>query len=505
MSSIRSRLAAVAAATLIAALGAAALPADAAAIQRPATPATFVAVWRAADGGDTILLAGGDYGTFTGGRKPAPVTIAAQPGTVARMALDLRGARNITLDGLRLGEITIQDRSESITVRNSTIDGQTVLRTGTLANADILFDGNHHTAWDKCGSCGEGRVFLPEKTDQPSGITIQNSRFGPGGNSDGIQNGSNGTQILNNEFTGIRQIDGDDVHADSIQLYGSEETVIRGNYFHDVSVGIMCADGCDRELVEDNVFDVTGSPYAVTWLSDDSSIIRHNTFAGERTCDYDQRCGVLYLGNKDHDPVSRGTVVTDNILTRICVCDGEVGGLAQEDYNLLREGGRGEHDIRAAPIYVGGPRPDAYAGFALASGSPGSASASDGADRGARIDTARRGARIVSPVTLRSSLRGAVAMGRIMMRVRAPGAGRLRVRTTVRPGRRARRGPHARRSVRPRTVSLRVRRAGTRSVSVRLGRRLRGWLRRSHDARVTVRIRLGRDRWSAPVRLVLDD
>ena len=38
---------------------------------------------------------------------------------------------------------------------------------------------------------------------------------------------SNGTQILDNEFTGIHQID--DTHTDAIQLYGQSHTVVRGS------------------------------------------------------------------------------------------------------------------------------------------------------------------------------------------------------------------------------------------------------------------------------------
>ena len=183
-------------------------------------------------------------------------------------------------------------------------------------------------------------------------MTIRDSLF-EGGNSDGVQNGGRGVRILDNEFRNMHQIDGaDGVHADSIQLYGSAETVIRGNYFHHVAVGIMCADGCDHEVIEDNVFAVDGSPYAVQLLSDNGSVFRHNTMLDYGTCDYNQPCGVLYLGNKSQDPASRGTVLKDNILTRACVCSGSVSGLAEENHNLFtRHTGSGSADLRGTPTY----------------------------------------------------------------------------------------------------------------------------------------------------------
>jgi hypothetical protein len=481
------------------------IPACASAVERPATPATFASVFAASGAGDTIILGDGDYGTFTGALKPGMVTIRGRQGGQATMALAFEPASNITIDGLTLTEIAMADSAtKHIVVRNSTISGQTVLRTATLAESDILFDHNHHGAWDKCSSCGEGRVFLPERTIKPSGITIQNSIFGPGGNSDGIQNGSNGTRILNNEFTGIKQIDGDEVHADSIQLYGSQNTVIKGNWFHDVSVGVMCPDACDHEVVEDNVFAVNGSPYSMTLLSDDGSQIVHNTFLDYGLCDYSTPCGVLYLGNKSADPPSHGTVVRDNILTRICVCDGSVSGLGQEDFNLLRQGGTGAHDLRASPIFVGGKNPASVAGFALADGSAGTASASDGLDRGARLAAAGVPATAAPPpatpaaplstvrVKVLSRLATAIRTGTLRLSVQSSLAGSMRVATSMRPGRPKRgRRPVSRKVLRLKAVSLGPVRAGTRRVAVPLSRVVRRRLAQVRDARVSVRVTVG--------------
>ena len=109
------------------------------------------------------------------------------------------------------------------------------------------------------------------------------------------------------------------MHADAIQLYGSSHTVIRGNYMHDMPEVpfIMAADGADHELIEDNVVEGSsdGYPY-ITLFSDDSSIVRHNTFA-DGACAFNIRCGVLRLSNKDSDDLGRGTVIEDNILGKI--------------------------------------------------------------------------------------------------------------------------------------------------------------------------------------------
>ena len=99
------------------------------------------------------------------------------------------------------------------------------------------------------------------------------------------------------------------MHADAIQLYGSSHTVIRGNYMHDMPEVpfIMAADGTDHELIEDNVVEGSshGYPY-ITLFSDDSSIVRHNTFA-DGSCAFNLPCGILRLGAKDSDDPGHGT------------------------------------------------------------------------------------------------------------------------------------------------------------------------------------------------------
>jgi hypothetical protein len=363
------------------------LPSTASADQLSATPSTLGSVFASARGGDTIQLAAGDYGTFRGAQKSGVVTLVAQSGAAVTMDLDFDPASNITIDGVKITDATLADsRTKNIIVRNSDIPGQVTFRTDELANANILFERNVHRDWDKCGDCAEGRVSLPAGSSQPTGITIRNSEF-KGGLSDGIQTGSNGTQIINNTFHDFEPGSSDGVHADAIQLYGSENTVIRGNYFYDLNVPmLMAADGADHELIEDNVVhgDSDGYPF-VTLFSDDGSIVRHNTFA-DGPCAFNLRCGILRIGAKSGDPEGRGTVVEDNILGDIAV---EAGNLARRSHNLLADRGTsGASEIFGMPTYVGGANPATYAGHRLAPGSLGKGNASDGLDRGARIDGA---------------------------------------------------------------------------------------------------------------------
>ena len=348
----------------------AAPPSPSASCDLHATPSNFAAVFASANG-QTICLASANYGTFRGGVKSSMTTVKPEGGATVTMSLDFEPAANITVDGVKATGAYLNDsRTHDITVRNSVFDqAQVVMRTDSLpTNASILFDHNVHSNYVKCSSCYEGRVEVVGDHGS-NGITIQNSEF-YGGNSDGIQDASNGTRILNNEFHDIDQIDGPSgVHADSIQLYGSSNTVIRGNYVHDVSIGIMAADGADRETIENNVFKVTGSPYALNILSDRGSVIRHNTVWGGGTCAYKLRCGVLYLGNKPGDPVSRSTTVTDNILTRVCVCSGSpTRGLTQYHNLVAARAGIAPHDIHGSPTYKGGTSPATLAGFALTAG-----------------------------------------------------------------------------------------------------------------------------------------
>jgi len=287
---------------------------------RHASPATLARVLAAARGGETIELAGGDYGVFHGALKKRPVVLRAAPRASVRMAVEFNPAANITLDGIRISALLIADkRSHDLTVRNSRFDrSQAIIRTGDLSRAHIVLDHNVHAGFVKCAGCYEGRVQLAGRTQKPSGVTIRDSLF-TGGNSDGIQNGGNRVRIIGNTFSGIHQVDGTDgVHADAIQLYGSKGTVIQGNRMKQVATGIMAPDGADHEIIEGNVIATDGYPFAITLGGDRGSVLKHNRIPGG-ACHYGLRCGTVRIGVGNDGTPSRGTVVQDNVLGSVAV------------------------------------------------------------------------------------------------------------------------------------------------------------------------------------------
>lgn len=338
-----------------------------------------------------ICLSTGTY-SFSGNIRTGLVTIQPESGAAPVVDVTLNPASNITFDGIKVSEMFVDDsRTKNITLKNSTITGQITFRTGDLANANILLDHDVIRDFNATGSGGEGRIWLPENTNQPSGITIQYSEF-TGGMSDGIQNGSNGTVIQYNEFHDMVEGSSGGVHTDAIQLYGSKNTVIRGNYFHDVPDAIMAPDGTDHEIIEDNVFkganDAFGYPFAITLYSDDSSVVQHNTMA-DGSCTFNLRCGIIRIGNKGSCSFStecdqsHGTVIKDNIIGEISCCDAGANTGYTLTNNLIRSGST-TNNTAGSPNYSGGTAPSTWGGFALASGSPGKNSASDGTDVGAR-------------------------------------------------------------------------------------------------------------------------
>ncbi len=348
-----------------------------------ATPSTLDSVFSRAEANDTIELQSGDYGRFDGGMKSGRVTLRAADGANVTMELDFSPAANISVQGVRLDDVVIAAGSHDITIRDSDIPGQVIL--DDLTDSNVTLDNNVHRDWDKCSNCGEGRIFIPGDLSRPSGITISNSEF-VRGVSDGILNGSNGTRILNNYFHDLEEGTPNGVHTDAIQLYGSKNTVIRGNFFRDVPDAIMAPDGTDHEVIEDNVIsgDRGGYPYAVTIWSDDGSVIRHNTFA-DGACLFNLRCGIISIGSKSGQPAGRGTVIEDNIANDISVGDGQA--TASRSHNMLFGGSpRGTGEFRGKPAFVGGSAPTSRSGYALAPGSPGIGAASDGLDVGAIID-----------------------------------------------------------------------------------------------------------------------
>jgi hypothetical protein len=326
--------------------------------------------YAAASPGETVCLASGRYGTFYGGKKHGgPVAIRAQRGANVSMALDLDSTVNLRLEDLTITSARILGMSRNIKIAHSRFTGLTIVHADQMVNANIVFDHNTHANIDTCTSCFQGRLHIDGNTGQPSGVVVKNSVFS-GGNSDGVRADADGIKVLNNKFFGFR--DHDPFHTDPIQLYGGTHVTIRGNYFHsnDVSAQIMMADGGGHNVVENNVVSGGGYTWAITWFSDDSSIIRHNTFAVGQ-CDAGIRCGQINLGAKASDPAGHGTIIRDNVM----------GGISNHG-EAKTSGYRGDHNFTGSPTFRGPP--GTYSGYRLAARSPGTGRASNGGDPGIR-------------------------------------------------------------------------------------------------------------------------
>jgi hypothetical protein len=358
------------------------VPSMAAAAVLPAAPGNLASVFGSAQPGDIVSLAPGDYGSFSGGQKPGTVTILASPGVAATMSLSFTNASNIHLEGVTIKGGTIGGNSNHIAVVGSYFTDMTTVDASSMANAGIVFDrdtfdGINATSWSY-----EGRLSVRGNNNgAPVGVAVTNSHFGNGGCSDGVQivGGANGVQVgPGNEFSGLKQ-GSCTAHVDSIQLYGSKNTQIVGNYFHDDDTIIMAPDGGESEVIADNVMVGAGYVPAVQLGSHRGTQFVHNTVKSiEVTMDH-----------KSGASPSSGGVIRDNVFvngyTNATVA-GNCSGCTVS-YNLFSSNGNssGTASIIAAPAFVGGASPASYAGYQLAPGSPGKASASDGTDRGIRI------------------------------------------------------------------------------------------------------------------------
>ena len=348
-----------------------------------ATAADFGKVFKSAAGGDTILLAAGDYGSFAGARKYGRVTIKPEPGAAVRMSLDFDGAANLRLEGLAIDGAEIAGASRALTIARSTFAGPVLIRADQMRDAAIVLERNRFPGIDVCDVCYEGRIQVIGDAGAASGVVLRDNVIGPGGNADGMQIGANGVQVLHNTFAGIQQGEQpSDPHTDALQLYGQSNTIVRGNYFRDVPTGIMAPDGGDHELIEDNVFDTGGYPYAIMLGGDDGSIIRHNTIPDLGGCFDAAPCGTVLIDSDATGRAGRGTIVRDNVLGRLSIVDGNE--LAASDHNLIAVGDGAPGDTAGTPAFAAGARPATRAGFALAAGSAGRGTASDGGDVGAR-------------------------------------------------------------------------------------------------------------------------
>jgi hypothetical protein len=125
----------VAGTVLAGALSASGSPAQGAVVcDRSASPSTLATQVSAATAGQTICLAAGDYGTWSGTNKA--VTLYADSGVTATMKVNFgAGDSGFTLDGLSGMGGTVTDGAANFTIRNSVFTGSIDLGVSSNANS----------------------------------------------------------------------------------------------------------------------------------------------------------------------------------------------------------------------------------------------------------------------------------------------------------------------------------------------------------------------------------
>jgi hypothetical protein len=358
----------------IAVVGLLAWPSGAPAAELSATPATLGSVFAAAQPGDTILLANGSYGTWSGGSKPGMVTLRPAAGANPSIAVNLSSSTsNVTLDGFQNLAGNRINAATNVTISNSRFtQGLDVVgaNSGVTLDRDT-FDGLGTATW-------EGRLSFAQGA---KGVVVKNSHFGGGGCSDGVFLGdSDGIVVQGNEFAGIVQ-QGCAEHVDSIQIYGGRTSRIVDNYFHDNTDEIMAPDGGDHNVISNNVMVGAGYEPAVQMGSHNGTVFSHNTVKGIN----------VHMDSKPGEAASRDGVMRDNIMLR----SGNQGGAFNTtsgsgcsnctiDHNLYSTAGsaRGTAALVGTPIFMGAASLVSFPSFLLAPGSPGFRAASDGLDIG---------------------------------------------------------------------------------------------------------------------------
>ena len=366
-----------------------------------ATPDNLASIIAAAQPGQTVCLASGSYGTFTGAAKAGRVTIQPAPGASVGISVDFNGASNITVTGVTLNNATLEGATHDVTLSNSTVaaSGQIVVLPDQMtASSNIVID--HNTLQNQsCGTGLQGRIDVQDagaNNSNPVGLTISNNYLS-GGTADGVRlDAGSGIQVLGNTFTQLDDVD--PCHTDAIQIYGSASHVImKGNFFYSQQNAASCSlgmwDGGDHNVFENNV--VAGTPNngcygAVALLDDDSSTVIHNVFAygGCLPHGTSTPCGDVTLGGKTDQGAGTGTLIRDNIMTDIANGDGGLNATYSEDHNLCHPGSgcrTGNGDINGVPVFAGGSAPTTFSGFALCAGSPGVGRASDGTNMGLEL------------------------------------------------------------------------------------------------------------------------
>lgn len=338
-----------------------------------ASPSSFAAQVNAAAAGQTVCLASGNYGTWSGTNKA--IVVKAADGAAPQMKINLgSGDGSFVLDGMVGMGGDIGNGAVDVTIRNSAFTD--VLDIAGGSTDGIVLDGNTHN-WNVASSGGaNAKIYLENSltgTLAAPSVTIRNSQI-KNGDLDGIHfGGGSGYLILNNVFDNL--CDRGVNHTDNMQFDTSvtREVRIAGNYVHAPAgcgtQGITSYDhGTNGVLIENNVVDIR-RPWAIELYADVGSTVRHNTlvYYPSSQCDFNTPCGRIDVNGKSGDPASTGTQLFDNLaVVELNRCTG-----CSQHHNVTSSGA----------VYVGPTT--THNGFLLAPSSPvGRGAASDGSDAG---------------------------------------------------------------------------------------------------------------------------
>jgi chitodextrinase len=337
--------------------------------------------------------------SLTGKSYSSTVTVQPSSGVAAKIgAVTLNGVSRLRITGVGAASLsptsltvggTIVDNSDSGCSSNLAFD-HLIFNAGT--GQDAYFRGGQacshglNITWDHDrfdisppGSCERCRFWVEHGASGSSlalGVTLSNSLIS-GGCADGIALDGAGSGPVGvvigpgNEFTNLSQSYSNancgGSHIDAIGGFGSVNTVVTGNYFHDNggASGSVLSDIEPGLVFTNNV--VTGSMFYVFLVKGpNTNTITHNYL--ESYVDWNEISNEGTWGG--------GNLLRNNVFTGSCLSVGATTYTA--DHNL---GSGTGCDTAGSPVFVSSPA-SGYYHYQLASTSPGYHAASDGKSMG---------------------------------------------------------------------------------------------------------------------------
>ncbi|WP_179285831.1 right-handed parallel beta-helix repeat-containing protein [Haematobacter missouriensis] len=310
------------------ALGLAACPGRASERREVSDAAGLMAALKAAQGGETIVLAPGDYGALglngtTGreGRFTAPVTIAsASPQAAHFTGIRLSAVTNLTFDGITLEGPMRTLSSQGIAIIRSRVKNREGMSLSFRATNGVMIEGNHITGGDygvNFYSVADFRI-IDNLIEKAASDLIQISRASYNG-------------LIENNVLHDVIVTNPKAHPDLIQIFGYDglnphDITIRGNYLYDdpatglnIAQGIFMAgpqqEGFRNMLVEENLVSVRSPNSIFISGGQENVVIRHNSLiAGPERL----KGGTIRLkGKKGEGHDNSGVTVENNIAAGI--------------------------------------------------------------------------------------------------------------------------------------------------------------------------------------------